>query len=97
MKLSELSKTPELIKVTLDKEEIVEKYGDTLEFHILDRQPLDIFTKLANAEKDMSGLTEIMQDMILDEKGNKICQDDKVLPLDVLTECVTQISTRLGK
>ena len=97
MKLAELSKKPELIKVTLDKKEIVEKYGDTIEFHIFDRQPLDVFTKLANAEKDMTGMTEMIQDMILDDKGKKIVSDDKVLPLDVLMECVTQISTRLGK
>ena len=97
MKLAELSKKPELIKVTLDKKEIVEKYGDTIEFHIFDRQPLDVFTKLANAEKDMTGMTEMIQDMILDDKGKKIVSDDKVLPLDVLMECVTQISNRLGK
>lgn len=97
MKLAELSKKPELIKITLKKKEIIEKYGDEIEFHILDRQPLDVFTKLANAEKDMTGITEMIQDMILDDSGNKIVNDDKVLPLDVLMECVTEISTRLGK
>ena len=97
MKLAELSKKPELIKITLKKKEIIEKYGDEIEFHIYDRQPLDVFTKLANAEKDMTGITEMIQDMILDDSGNKIVNDDKVLPLDVLMECVTEISTRLGK
>ena len=97
MKLAELSKKPELIKITLKKKEIIEKYGDEIEFHIYDRQPLDVFTKLANAEKDMTGMTEMIQDMILDDSGNKIVNDDKVLPLDVLMECVTEISTRLGK
>jgi len=97
MKLAELSKKPELIKITLNKKEIVEKYGDEIEFHIYDRQPLDVFTKLANAEKDMTGMTEMIQDMILDDSGKKIVNDDKVLPLDVLMECVTEISTRLGK
>ena len=97
MKLAELSKKPELIKITLKKKEIIEKYGDEIEFHIYDRQPLDVFTKLANAEKDMTGMTEMIQDMILDDSGNKIVNDDKVLPLDVLMECVTEISNRLGK
>mgnify|MGYP001440421496 CR=1 FL=1 len=97
MKLTELSKKPELLKITIDKEEIVEKYGDSIEFHIYDRQPLDVFAKLANAEKDMTGLTEMIQDMILTEKGNKVVEDGKVLPLDVLMECVTHISERLGK
>ena len=97
MKLAELSKKPELIKITINKKEIVKKYGDEIEFHIYDRQPLDVFTKLANAEKDMSGMTEMIQDMILDESGAKIVDEDKVLPLDVLMECVKEISNRLGK
>jgi hypothetical protein len=97
MKLAELSKKPELIKITINKKEIVKKYGEELEFHIYDRQPLDVFTKLANAEKDMTGMTEMIQDMILDDSGAKIVNDDKVLPLDVLMECVSEITNRLGK
>ena len=45
----------------------------------------------------LTGITELIQDMILDDKGNKIVVDNKVLPLDILMECVTQISERLGK
>ena len=97
MKLAELSKKPELIKIIINKKEIVKKYGEELEFHIYDRQPLDVFTKLANAEKDMTGMTEMIQDMILDDSGAKIVNDDKVLPLDVLMECVSEITNRLGK
>jgi len=97
MKISELSQKPQLIKVTINKKELVEKYGEELEFHIYDRQPLDVFTKLGNAEKDMTGITELIQEMILDEAGNKVVEDGKVLPLDVLMECVKEISERLGK
>lgn len=97
MKLAELSKKPELIKITLNEKTITEKYGDEVEFHIYDRQPLDVFTKLANAENDMTGVTELIQEMILDEKGKKIVSEGKVLPLDVLMECVKEISNRLGK
>lgn len=97
MKLAELSKEPQLIKITVDKKELVEKYGDELEFYVYDRQPLDSFTKLANADKDMTGVTEVIQSMILDEEGNKIVQDGKVLPLDVLMECVSLVGEKLGK
>jgi hypothetical protein len=97
MKLAELSKQPQLVKVTIDKKEIVEKYGEEIEFQIYDRQPLDVFTKLANAEKDMSGVAEMVQDLILDENGKKIVTEGNVLPLDVLLECVTLISDKLGK
>ena len=56
MKLSELSQKPKLIRILIDKKEIVKKYGEELEFHIYDRQPLDVFTKLANVKEDTAGI-----------------------------------------
>jgi len=97
MNLAELSQKPKLTKITINKAELVEKYGEELEFHILDRQPLETFSKLMNAEKDMVGVTETIQNMILDEKGEQIVKDGNILPLDVLMECVTLISDNLGK
>jgi hypothetical protein len=97
MKLSDLSQKPKLIKITIDKEEIVEKYGEELEFHIYDRQPLDVFTKLANAKEDTAGVTELIQDMILDEQGDPVVKDGNILPLDVIMEAVTLITSELGK
>lgn len=97
MKLSDLSQKPKLIKILIDKDSIVEKYGEVLEFHIYDRQPLDVFTKLANAKEDTAGVTELIQDMILDEDGNPVVKDGNVLPLDVIMEAVTLITSELGK
>lgn len=97
MKLSELSQKPKLIKILIDSEKIVEKYGEELEFYIYDRQPLDVFTKLANAKEDTVGITELIQDMILDEEGKLIVSEGNILPLDVIMEAVTLISTELGK
>lgn len=97
MKLSELSQKPKLIKILISKKEIVKKYGEELEFHIYDRQPLDVFTKLANAKEDTAGVTELIQKMILDEEGNPVVKDGNVLPLDVIMEAVTLITKELGK
>lgn len=97
MKLSELSQKPKLIKILINNEKIVKKYGEELEFHIYDRQPLDVFTKLANAKEDTAGVTELIQDMILDEKGELVVKDGNVLPLDVIMEAVTLITSELGK
>jgi len=97
MKLSDLSQKPKLIKIIIDKKEIVEKYGEELEFHIYDRQPLDVFTKLANAKEDTAGVTELIQTMILDEQGNPVVRDGHVLPLDVIMEAITVITKELGK
>lgn len=97
MKLSELSQKPKLIKILIDKKEIVKKYGEELEFHIYDRQPLDVFTKLANAKEDTAGVTELIQEMILDENGQPVVKDGNILPLDVIMEAVTLITKELGK
>ncbi len=97
MKLSDLSQKPKLIKIIISKKEIVEKYGEELEFHIYDRQPLDVFTKLANAKEDTAGVTELIQNMILDEQGDPVVKDGNILPLDVIMEAVTLITSELGK
>lgn len=97
MELKELSKKPQLIKLTIDKKELVEKYGDTLEFHIYDRQPLDVFAKLANQKDDLSGMTDMIQDMILDSTGKPVVSDGHILPVDILMEAITQVTNELGK
>ena len=98
MKLAELSQKPELIKIDIDNESLVEKYGETLEFFCFDRQPLDIFTKLANANTaDAGSMAMLFKDLILDEDGTPVMKDDLVLPLDVMIEAITLIGERLGK
>ncbi len=97
MKLSDLSQKPQLIKILIDKASIVKKYGEELEFHIYDRQPLDVFTKLATDKEDTAGVTELIKYMILDDKGELVVKDGNVLPLDVIMEAVTLITTELGK
>ncbi len=98
MKLAELSQKPQLIQILIDNEKIVEKYGEELEFYIYDRQPLDIFSKLANANKeDVAGATLLLKDLILNEDGSKVIDEDRVLPMDVMIEAVKLIGDRLGK
>ena len=65
MKLSELAKKPKLEKQTISKQELVDKYGDELEFYMDDRQSLDILSKLANATTDNVGeYMSILSDII---------------------------------
>ena len=98
MKLSELAQKPQLQKITITNEAIVEKYGEELEFYIYDRQPLDIFTKMADLREANAGeYIHVLKDIILDEHGSPVCSDDMVLPIDVLTEALKLIGEHLGK
>lgn len=98
MKLSQLAAKPQLIKIELNDVEIVEEFGETLEFWSWDRQPLETFMKLANSkENDPTGMIEIVKTLILDENGKEIIAKDTMLPSHVLIRVIAKIVETLGK
>ena len=46
MQLEQLAQEKQLLKLTIDAENIVEKYGEALDFWVWDRQSLDTFAKM---------------------------------------------------
>jgi len=98
MKLQALKAKPQLIKILVDDEETVKAYGEAVEFWIYDRQPMDIFVRLASVKADNVGdLFELVNKMILDEEGKPILTNDEMLPMDVLTKVIGKVVERLGK
>lgn len=98
MKLSQLAAKPQLITVVLDDEETVKELGEPLEFCTWDRQPLEVFMKLANAnQNDMGSMIEIVKKLILDENGKEIISGDIMLPSQVLIKCIGKVVESLGK
>lgn len=98
MKLQELAIKPQLTKITIDKSEIVEKYGESVEFYVLDRLPLDKYTKLASTKtEDFSGMIDLVKELILDEEGNPVMDEDHVLPTDLLNEAMVKVVESVGK
>lgn len=98
MKLKELAIKPQLNKITIDKPEIVEKYGESVEFYVLDRLPLDKYTKLASTKtEDFSGMIDLVKELILDEDGNPVMDEDHVLPTDLLNEAMVKVVESVGK
>ena len=98
MKLSQLAAKPQLVMFTVDNEEIVKKYNEPLDFYSWDRQPLEVFMKLASAQQQNIGdMIDIIRPLILDETGQPIIQGDVMLPSDVLIAAIAKIVERLGK
>lgn len=98
MKLSQLAAKPQLIKIELDDEAIVKEHGESIEFYTWDRQPLEVFMKLANArDGDVGSIIESVRTLILDEDGKQIITGDKMLPTDVLIAAISKITNTLGK
>ena len=97
MKLSQLTAKPKLITISVDDEATIEEFGEALEFHTWDRQPMDVFLKIASAqEKDLTSMVGVVKDLILDENGKPIVSNDNMLPTNVLVKCIGKIVEKLG-
>lgn len=98
MKISQLTAKPQLIKIVLDDEETMKEYNEPVEFWTWDRQPMDIFMKLAKAtEKEMSSVIEIVKDLILDEAGKPVLNEGNMLPTKLLMRAIGRVTQSLGE
>ena len=98
MRLSQLTAKPQLIEIKLDDEDTIKQYGEAITFHTWDRQPMDVFMKLASAtEGNASGIINIVKDLILDENGRPILTSETMLPTPVLMAAIAKVTEVLGK
>jgi len=98
MKLSEITSEPKLIEVSLDDKDTVKQFGEPLVFYTWDRQPMDVFMRLANVDQKNTGeLINIVKTLILDEAGKQILTDTNMLPTSVLMKAIAKVTEQLGK
>ena len=98
MKLSQLTAKPQLIMITLDDPDTIKEYNEPVEFHTWDRQPMDVFMKLANAtEGNVTGIISIVKDLILDEHGKPVITEGTMLPTPILMRAIGKVTEALGK
>ena len=98
MKLQTLVSTPQLQKITIDDEAIVEKYGEEIDFYIYDRQDMDTYMSLATLGEDtsISTVAKVVSKIILTEDGNRILEDNQQLPMDMMLKVVEETVKHLG-
>jgi hypothetical protein len=98
MKLTQLAAKPQLVRIEITDEDIIQQYGEALEFWIWDRQPMDKFIRLAQMKgEDMSELIAAVNDMVLDEEGNAVVKDGLILPTNIMTKVIGKVVETLGK
>jgi len=104
MKLSEITKNPQLIEVLIDDKETVKEYGEALSFHTWDRQPMDVFIKLANLSSNIENknpnigdMIDVVKTLILDEDGKEILTDKNAMPTNILMKVIQKVTESLGK
>jgi hypothetical protein len=99
MKLSQIAAKPKLIEVSIDDEEVIKEYAEALTFYTWDRQPMDVFTRMANLSEsnDISGLLDIVRTLVLDEDGKEILTTESTLPTSILMKVIGKVTEHLGK
>jgi hypothetical protein len=99
MKLSQIAAAPKLIEVSIDDEEVIKEYAEALTFYTWDRQPMDVFTRMANLSEsnDISGLLDIVRTLVLDEDGKEILTTESTLPTSILMKVIGKVTEHLGK
>ena len=98
MKLSQLAAKPQLIKIVLDDEATIKEFGEVLDFYVHDRQPVEVFIKLASLGGDQfNEIVTVVNELILDEAGAKIITDGNVLPQKLYIRVVEKVIKQLGE
>jgi hypothetical protein len=98
MKLSQLKAKPKLIKVEITDEDLVKEYGESIEFWTWDRQPMDVFLRLSNVDNEnYKSVIDTVKDLVLDENGNQLLNDDETVPINVLMRVIAKVVEGLGK
>jgi hypothetical protein len=98
MKLSQIAKKPKLVEVTINDADIVEEFGEALTFWTWDRQPMDVFLKLAAIDQsNTASVIEAVRELILNEDGTQVLTGEESLPTKVLMRVIVSVVESLGK
>ena len=97
MKLQALAAKPKLVKITIDDEDIVERYGEALEFYIHDRQSMETYMSLSQIqENNITGIIDAILPLVLDEHGKPALDPEDHLPVDVAVKVIERVTVNLG-
>jgi len=99
MDIRQLAKRPELVEITLDDENIVKEYGDSITFYMKDFVDITTYFDFFRSQSENSGgeLNVLMRKIILNKDGQPVLGDDEALPIDISVAALTKINECLGK
>jgi hypothetical protein len=99
MDIKQLAKRPELVEITLDGEDIIKEYGETITFYMKDFVDITTYFDFFRSQGEKSGgeLNVLMRKIILNKDGQPVLGDDEALPIDISVAALTKINECLGK
>lgn len=97
--ISEFAKTPELMEIVLDSEDIIAEYGEPVVFYMKDFVDINTYFDFfrSQAEGNGEGLNEVIRKLILNKEGNTVLGPGQALPVDLAVAVLGKINENLGK
>jgi len=97
MKLETLATKPSLKKIVIEDESIVKTYGDTVEFWMYDRHNMDLYLRMSQVNsQDVTAISDLVREVVLNEKGQPILKADEVLPPDMMLKVIEKAIVHMG-
>jgi hypothetical protein len=86
MQISQLKTNSRLVKKTISEPQIVAKYGEAIDYYVMEPTPFDFIVKVLKAldNKDTESLVLAISSEIRQEDGSKLLSAGESLPLDVM-------------
>jgi hypothetical protein len=99
MDISKFAKKPTLTKITIDDAEVVEQYGETIEFHMLDQMSISTYFEFYRLQQDQDSdkLNDLLRKIVLKDDGTPALAEDEMLPVDLTLGLLVKINDFLGK
>lgn len=99
MDISNLAKKPQIVDLTIDDADIVEKYGEAITFYMIDEMGIDTYFSFYRLQQGQQAeqLNQLLRKIILKSDGTPALSEDQVLPVDLTLAVLVKINEFLGK
>ena len=99
MDISKFAKKPTLTKIVMDEPEVIEAYGEVIEFHMLDQMSISTYFEFyrLQQEQDSDKLNDLLRKIVLKEDGSPALTEEEIFPVDITLALLVKINEFLGK
>jgi hypothetical protein len=99
MDISKFAKKPTLTKIVMDDAEVIEQYGETIEFHMLDQMSISTYFEFYRLQQDQDSdkLNDLLRKIVLKDDGSPALSGEEIFPVDLTLGLLVKINEFLGK
>ena len=99
MNIEKFKKKPKLTKITIDDAEIIQEYGEAIDFWLYDTVDINTYFDFYRSQQEHNGeeLNALLRRLILKQDGKTVLAEDEMLPVDISLAALMRINEFLGK